>query len=44
MAYPREYPHWRFYLRYRLVRDAVTVVVALGAALLCSYWILQGHF
>lgn len=44
MAFQNDYLQRRFYLHYRLVRNAVTAAVALGTALLCSYWILQGHF
>lgn len=44
MAHPRQFLHCRFYLHYRLVRDAVIAAVAVGTALVCSYWILQGHF
>jgi hypothetical protein len=41
----REAPmlHRKFYLHYRLVREAITAVVTIGAALLFSYLILQVH-
>jgi hypothetical protein len=35
--------HREFYLHYRLVREAITAVVTIGAALLFSYLILQVH-
>ena len=35
--------HQKFYLHYRLVREALTAVVTIGAALLFSYLILQVH-
>ena len=44
MAYPRDYLHCRFYLHYRLVMGAITAVVMVAAALLCSYLILQWRF
>jgi len=33
----------KYYIRYRLVREAITAVVTIGAALLFSYLILQVH-
>lgn len=36
-------PYRRLYLHYRLLREAVTIAVTLGTALLFSYLILQGH-
>jgi hypothetical protein len=44
MIYPRDFLHRRFYLHYRLVREAIMAAVMVGAALLFSYLILQGHF
>jgi len=31
----------RYYLHYRLIREAITAVATIGAALLLSYLILQ---
>jgi hypothetical protein len=44
-GHAREAPmlHRKFYLHYRLVREAITAVVTIGAALLFSYLILQVH-
>ena len=44
-GHAREAPmlHRKFYLHYRLVREAITAVVTVGAALLFSYLILQVH-
>jgi hypothetical protein len=36
-------PYRKYYLHYRLVRQAITAVVTIGAALLFSYLILQVH-
>jgi hypothetical protein len=44
MVYPGDYLRCRFYLHYRVIRDAITIAALVGAALLCSYLILQGHF
>jgi hypothetical protein len=44
MADPKDYLHCRFYLHYRLFRDAVTAITTVGAALLFSYLILQGRW
>jgi len=44
-GHAREAPmlHRKFYLHYRLVGEAITAVVTVGAALLFSYLILQVH-
>jgi hypothetical protein len=34
----------RYFLHYRLIREAVTAISTIGAALLLSYLILQGRF
>ena len=43
---PREAPvlYRRYLLHYRLVRETVTAIVTIGAALLFSYLILQARF
>ncbi len=35
--------HQKLYPHYRLVQEAITAVVSIGAALLFSYLILQVH-
>jgi len=32
-----------YYLHYRLIREAITILVMTGTALLASYWIVWGR-